>query len=138
MRKTTGVKDVKNGAPTGTVLFEATLDSLPPTVNHFYRTAGAGKHRYKTAEGRSWQALAVAAMREANSCPDPYAGHVALEIGLTSKNRVRWDVDNRIKALQDCLSAAGVLRDDVQVVELWARRIFGTSESTLIRVRACD
>lgn len=138
MKKTTGVEGAGSRAPAGTVLFEATLCSLPPTVNHFYRTAGAGKHRYKTAEGRSWQALAVAVMREANHSPAPYAGHVALEIGLTSKNRVRWDVDNRIKALQDCLSAAGVLRDDVQVVELWARRIFGTSESTLIRVRACD
>lgn len=42
-------------------LLSITLDGLPPTVNHLYRTGG--KHRYKTAKGAAYQEATAAEMR---------------------------------------------------------------------------
>ena len=58
-----------------------------------------------------------------------------MKIIFTSKNHLPWDVDNRIKVLQDCLAPAGVIKNDKQVVELYARRIWGAEDSTRIIVR---
>ncbi|MBP3835873.1 MAG: RusA family crossover junction endodeoxyribonuclease [Pyramidobacter sp.] len=104
-------------------------------MNHLYRNSRAGI-RYKTATGRRWQedvALMFARMKRNRV---PYEGHVALEVVMTSSNRLRWDVDNRVKALQDCLSMSGVVADDKQVIDLHAQRIFGETEKTRVTVTA--
>ena len=56
------------------------IDGLPPTVNMMYR--GLQGHRYKTKECLEWQSCVVSELAKS------------------------WDVDNRVKALQDCLSKA--------------------------------
>lgn len=107
-------------------LLSITLDGLPPTVNHLYRTGG--RHRYKTAEGAAYQEATAAEMRAqremlpARRCVGPYLGPVALHIIMTSRTRRRWDLDNRIKAVQDCLQMAGIIKDDSQITELVVRR----------------
>lgn len=107
-----------NDMPTNTrVLLDATLDNLPPTVNHYYRT-GRRIARYKTAAGKVYQALTVAAMLQARRCGGTYTGPVALSIVLTSRTRRRWDLDNRVKAVQDCLQLSGIIADDSQITEL--------------------
>ena len=42
-------------------LLSITLDGLPPTVNHLYRTGG--RHRYKTPKGAAYQEATAAEMR---------------------------------------------------------------------------
>ena len=107
-------------------LLSITLDGLPPTVNHLYRTRG--RHRYKTPEGVAYQEATAAEMRTqrealpARNCRGPYLGPVALHIVMTSRTQRRWDLDNRIKAVQDCLQMAGIIKDDSQITELVVRR----------------
>ena len=107
-------------------LLSITLDGLPPTVNHLYRTGG--RHRYKTPEGVAYQEATAAEMRAqremlpARRCVGPYLGPVALHIVMTSRTRRRWDLDNRVKAVQDCLQMAGIIKDDSQITELIVRR----------------
>lgn len=109
-----------------TYLLSITLDGLPPTINHLYRTGG--RHRYKTPEGAAYQEATAAEMRAqreempARHCRGPYLGPVALHIVMTARSRRRWDLDNRVKAVQDCLQMAGIIKDDSQITELIVRR----------------
>lgn len=109
-----------------TYLLSITLDGLPPTVNHLYRTGG--RHRYKTPEGAAYQEATAAEMRAqrealpARHCRGPYLGQVALHIVMTARSRRKWDLDNRVKAVQDCLQMAGIIKDDSQITELVVRR----------------
>lgn len=109
-------------------LLSITLDGLPPTVNHLYRSGGSARHRYKTAEGVAYQEATAAEMRAqremlpARRYVGPYLGPVALHIIMTSRTRRKWDLDNRVKAVQDCLQMAGIIQDDSQITELVVRR----------------
>ena len=111
-----------------TYLLSITLDGLPPTVNHLYRTGG--RHRYKTPEGVAYQEATVEEMRRLRKASralgpyltGPYLGPVALHIVMTARSRRRWDLDNRVKAVQDCLQMAGIIKDDSQITELVVRR----------------
>lgn len=115
-------------------LVEVEFPGLPPTLNHLYRNNRYTGVRYKTSEGRRWQSDVAALIAHAKRNREPYEGYVALYVELHSTDYVRWDVDNRVKALQDCLSMGGVLKDDKQVIELHAQRIFGEVEKTRVTV----
>lgn len=108
-----------NDMPANTrVLLDVTLNNLPPTVNHYYRTGGRTA-RYKTAAGKAYQVATVAAMTAARPRREPpYEGPVAVRVILTAKARRRWDLDNRLKAVQDCIQIAGIIADDSQITEL--------------------
>lgn len=112
------------------ILLELEFEGLPPTVNHMYRTSG--KYRYKTLEARQYQEYATNRIREQWQnkpvCTEP----VSLSIFFETSNRRRWDIDNRVKALQDCLSAAGVIHDDTQIEELHVKREHGSKMATKI------
>ena len=41
---------------------------------------------------------------------------------MTARTRRRWDLVNRVKAVQDCLQMAGIIKDDSQITELVVRR----------------
>ena len=107
-------------------LIDVTLEGLPPTVNHLYRSANG--HRYKTVEGKAYQEMTAYEMRAqraalpAKRAQGPYLGPVALHIIMTTRTRRRWDLDNRVKAVQDCLMMAGIIKDDSQIDELVVRR----------------
>lgn len=105
-------------------ILDIRLDCLPPTINHYYRT-GRNSVRYKTKAGSDFQKLVVGVMKDALLKSDqlvPYEGRVSVFITMTAKDRRRWDLDNRLKAVQDCLQIAGVLKDDSQIDELWITR----------------
>ena len=109
------------------------LLGLPPTVNHLYRTSRSGV-RYKTSQGREWQNTTAAVMAKAKTNRAPYDGDVALEIVFRTADRRRWDLDNRVKALQDCLAMAGVIEDDRQIQRLLVERQAGPKTATVVTV----
>ena len=109
------------------------LLGLPPTVNHLYRTSRNGI-RYKTPQGREWQNTTAAIMATAKTNRKPYSGDVALEVLFRTADRRRWDMDNRIKALQDCLAMAGVIEDDRQIQRLLVERQAAAQTATVVVV----
>lgn len=114
-------------------IIKVNLLGLPPTVNHLYRTSRSGV-RYKTAQGRDWQNTTAAIMAMAKTNRRPYSGDVALEIVFQTADRRKWDIDNRIKALQDCLAMAGVIEDDRQIQRLHVERQIGPQTATVVTV----
>lgn len=113
------------------------LLGLPPTVNHLYRTSRSGV-RYKTAQGREWQNVTAAVMAAAKTNRKPYGGDVALEIVFRCTDRRRWDIDNRVKALQDCLAMAGIIEDDRQIQRLRVERMLWASTATIVTVSGME
>ena len=108
------------------------LLGLPPTVNHMYRTGA--RSRYKTLEVREYQQYVVSKLREEWSGQQTMRGRIELYLTFQTNNRRRWDIDNRVKALQDCLSIAGVIRDDSQVDALHVERSYGKEQRTQMTV----
>ena len=118
------------------VLVTLELDGLPPTANLLYRNFRG--HRYKTPQGRKYQEQVAGLLRNRLEGQPPYELPVELRLIFTTDNRRRWDIDNRVKALQDCLSMAGVIKDDRQVEILHVERKYGKKQVTYIEVRAND
>lgn len=117
------------------ILMQCELDGLPPTVNHLYRSMRGGA-RYKTTEGRKWQAGATVLFKLSSKVQNPYEGDVSLEVVYYPSDNRAWDVDNRVKALQDCLAPAGVIRNDKQVKRLIVERRGKVEQSkTVVTVR---
>ena len=114
-------------------IIKVNLLGLPPTVNHLYRTSRNGV-RYKTPQGREWQSVTAAIIAAAKTNHKPYSGDVALEVLFRTADRRRWDMDNRIKALQDCLAMAGVIEDDRQIQRLLVERQTGPKTATVVTV----
>ena len=114
-------------------IIKVNLLGLPPTVNHLYRTSRNGV-RYKTPQGKEWQNVTASIMAAAKKNPKPYGGDVALEIVFRTADRRRWDMDNRIKALQDCLAMAGVIEDDRQIQRLHVEQQAGSQTATIVTV----
>lgn len=117
------------------VLISLELDGLPPTVNHMYRTSG--RYRYKTAEARIYQEHVSSLLREKWNNREQYTEPVELCVTFSTNNRKRWDIDNRVKALQDCLAQAGVIQDDTQIDELHVKRIYGSKMGTELTLKEC-
>ena len=109
------------------------LEGLPPTVNHLYRSTSTGR-RYKTSAGLDYQQLTANAIIEAWGDKPPYTGNIELRLTFLTSNNRRWDIDNRVKAIQDCLSMAGVILDDRQVITLHVERHYGTATKTILTV----
>ena len=104
------------------MLLDMEFEGLPPTVNHMYRMHG--RYKFKTAEARSYQERITAQICEAWQDKTTYKGRAALTIIFFTNNHKRWDIDNRVKALQDCLNMAGVIGDDTQIDTLQVFRIY--------------
>lgn len=115
------------------LLLELELEGLPPTVNHLYRTGRSG-FRYKTERGRKYQeqisSLLAKKWQSRAPCPDD----IEFCIEFTVKTRRKWDIDNRVKALQDCLSMAGIIEDDSQVQVLHVERRKGEVDMTRLEI----
>ncbi len=94
-------------------LLKVKFEALPPTVNHMHINAHG--RRIKTQACREFQEQTTAVLQQLWRNKPPYTGRVALHVIFTTNNRRRWDIDNRVKALQDCLTMAGVIKDDCQI-----------------------
>ena len=120
------------------ILLSLEFEGLPPSVNQMYRT-GRGSKRYKKPykkpEVSEWQNEVASLMRRAWDNPRPYTGEIEVHILFMVSNKRRWDVDNRLKALLDCLAHGGVIKDDTQISGILALRRQGDTSSTKIEVR---
>lgn len=90
---------------------------MPPTVNHSTGPDGRGG-RFLTPEHKAFRnevALRVVAAGSPRFSDD---ARLALDITLVPADRRKWDLDNRIKSLQDALQVSGVYADDSQIDEL--------------------
>ena len=118
------------------VLLSLELKGLPPTVNHLYRTNIRTGRRYKTAMCKIYQDYVTLMLSTVWGSQPAYSGAIELRIRLMSSYRRKWDIDNRVKALQDCLELAGVVKDDTQVEILHVERGYGEKSATYIEVNA--
>ena len=119
------------------ILLELELLGLPPTVNNMYRSRRNGI-RYKTAATQQYQTYATGVIRDAWQGREAYGGAVSLDVKFCVRDRRRWDIDNRLKALQDCLMSGGVIEDDSQIEELYVRRERTGEAGTYIILRALE
>ena len=90
---------------------------FPPTLNHMW--GYAGKRKYLKKEAHEFRAAVTEAAIEAKA---KISGRLAIFIALYPANRRKFDIDNRIKAVQDALQLAGVFLDDEQIDFIWVVR----------------
>ena len=114
-----------------------TVAGIPESVNHIWRGTKTGKH-YKTAKARDFEALLITVLRKQHAGRPSCDGPVRLTVEISRKTRRRYDLDNRIKSVQDCLAPAGIIADDSQVVELVARKTRGEEDTTTVTVEALE
>ena len=119
------------------ILLELELLGLPPTVNQMYRSRRDGI-RYKTAKTQQYQIYATGMIKDAWQGREVYGGAVSLDVKFRVRDRRRWDIDNRLKALQDCLMSGGVIEDDSQIEELHVKREHTGTVGTYITLRALE
>jgi crossover junction endodeoxyribonuclease RusA len=104
---------------------------FPPSVNTYYRR---GAHAtYMSKQGREYKAKVAEYITESNS-PKLGAARLSLGIVLWPKDKRKYDIDNRIKALLDSLQDAGVFDDDEQIDQINIYRGSGTVSGGQARV----
>ena len=113
------------------------LDGLPPSVNHLYNRGM--KRVYINPEAKAWREYAAAAMKTNRTHPTapPTRSLVRATIRFITHDHRRWDIDNRLKNLFDCLVKAKVIFDDSQIYKLNMERedIEGADLKTFIEVK---
>lgn len=87
---------------------------LPPTINHYY--GQARNRRYIKAAGIAFRSAVAEIVAEAGHAT--IDGRVSVFGTMFFATKHRQDLDNRIKALQDALTHAGVWLDDEQIDDL--------------------
>lgn len=109
-------------------LVELELEGLPPSVNQMYRNARVNT-RYKTAKTRDFQEKTVALMKKNRVLPNVFTGSIFVNVIFYVSDNRKWDIDNRLKVLFDCLQLAEIIKDDSQIDFISAER-FNNYEKT--------
>ena len=89
---------------------------VPPSVNALYRAIGRGRN-ILSKEGRAWYEKAVP-MAQQQAAGWFVLGKCELSFIVFFPDRRRCDISNRIKALEDGITKAGIWQDDSQVKRL--------------------
>lgn len=92
---------------------------LPPSVNHYW--GQSGHRRYVSKAGVAFKEAVSNYVAEFN-VPKLGKSRLEFQVTLYPKDRRKQDIDNRIKALWDALSDAGVFDDDEQIDVLIVHR----------------
>ena len=116
------------------VAFYSVLLPMPPSVNHLYATVRG--RRVLSKEGRNYKSaiglsISVDMSRKRLTIPSKTA-QIGIAALFTFDNNRRTDLDNRLKALLDCLTGL-VYPDDSQVAAiLTTKRIDKTAVASVI------
>lgn len=113
----------------GKILLQIELPGLPPSVNHTYNCTKSGIY-YKNNVAKEWQQSVSSIMRLKKINYEPCTEHVGFYIAMYLPDNRRRDSDNRIKAAQDCLTTANVIKDDSQIWDLRVIKITGQELKT--------
>lgn len=84
-------------------------------------------------QGREYKQKVAEYIAQSNT-PKLGAARLALEIVLWPKDKRKYDIDNRIKALLDSLQDAGVFDDDEQIDHINIYRGTGEIKGGSVRV----
>ena len=90
---------------------------MPPTLNHMWGMSG--KRKYLKKEAHQFREAVV---EEAIRTKAKISGRLAIFIALYPSTLRKFDLDNRVKAVQDALEHAGVFLNDEQIDFLWVVR----------------
>ena len=112
------------------ILLRLELEGLPPTVNHMHINARG--RRFRSQECIDYQDYVIAEISRYRTGEWPFSGRVSLTLIFTAPNKRRWDIDNRVKSIQDCLAMAGIIKDDSQIDSLWVVRRYGKKSATYL------
>ena len=112
------------------------LDGLPPTVNHMYLSVRGRK--FRTKDCAAYQDYVLNKMTPLRASEWSYSGRMALTLIFTAADKRRWDIDNRIKSIQDCLARSGIIKDDSQIDELLVKRKYGKIAKTALILYKMD
>lgn len=96
-------------------LLECEIHSVPPSVNHYW--VSAGKRRFLSAKAKQFIQLVSLFVR-----PHKTTARLSLDITFHFPDRRCRDIDNHLKAVLDALVKAGLCVDDEQFDELHVRR----------------
>ena len=118
----------------GSELISLELDGLPPTVNHMHMNVRG--RVFRTKECKAYQDYVSEALSRLWASKPPYSGRCELDLIFTASNKRRWDIDNRVKSIQDCLTRAGIIKDDSQIDKLIVERVYGEISSTELILRS--
>lgn len=104
---------------------------FPPSVNTYYRR---GAHAtYMSKQGREYKKAVADYISESNT-PKLGSARLYLEVVLWPKDKRKYDIDNRVKALLDSLQDAGVFDDDEQIDQINVYRGIGERKGGQARV----
>ena len=105
----------------------------PPSTNTLYANV-PGRGRVKSERYRKWKNAAGWDMKgkkyKTLDCP------VMLDITVKKRGKVKEDISNKIKALEDLLVEMAVLKDDSLVQEIRVR--WGNVIGARVEVMPCD
>jgi len=91
--------------------------TFPPTVNHLY--GSKGKNRFIKTSGKNWFEAATMTIRTTPGFQmSKFSGRIRLTLWLVPPTRLKYDADNRIKAVQDALQKSGLIDDDAQIYQI--------------------
>ncbi len=103
------------------------FEGIPPTVNHMYMSQRG--RRFRTEATTAFQENIIAQLKTLWNRP-PFCNRAGLYLYFSQKTKRHWDIDNRVKSIQDCLQKANIIMNDSQIDLLHVERVRGAENDS--------